>query len=45
MIAGGEIEPGDGFEEDETDVDVEDMEDVEDVDVEVEIDEGFLKLW
>ena len=48
MVAGGEIEPGDGFVEDEVDVDVdvevEDVEDVEDVDVEVvaegEVEEG-----
>jgi hypothetical protein len=40
MVAGGEIEPGDGFVEDEVDVDVEDVEDIEDVDIEVEIDEA-----
>ncbi len=43
MVAGGEIEPGDEFVEDEVDVDVEDVEDVEDiedVDIEVEIDEA-----
>ena len=40
MVAGGEIEPGDEFVEDEVDVDVEDVEDIEDVDIEVEIDEA-----
>ena len=40
MVAGGEIEPGDEFAEDEVDVEVEDVEDVEDVDVDIEIDEA-----
>ena len=40
MVAGGEIEPGDEFVEDEVDVDVEDMGDMEDADVEIEIDEA-----
>ena len=40
MVAGGEIEPGDEFVEDEVEVeDSIDIEDVEDVDVDVEIDE------
>ena len=38
MVAGGEIEPGDEFAEDEVDVEVED---VEDVDVDFELDEGY----
>jgi len=40
MVAGGEIEPGDEFVEDQVDVEVEDVEDVEDVDVDIEIDEA-----
>jgi len=40
MVAGGEIEPGDEFVEDEVDVEVEDVVDVEDVDVDIEIDEA-----
>ena len=41
MVAGGEIEPGDEFVEDEVEVeDSIDIEDVEDVDVDVEIDEA-----
>mgnify|MGYP003630397761 CR=1 FL=1 len=40
MVAGGEIEPGDEFVEDEVEVeDSIDIEDVEDVDVDIEIDE------
>jgi len=41
MVAGGEIEPGDEFAEDEVDVEVEDVENVEDVDVDIELDEGY----
>jgi hypothetical protein len=41
MVAGGEIEPGDEFGEEEMDMeDAIDIEDVDDVDVEVEIDEA-----
>ena len=44
MVAGGEIEPGDEFVEDEVDVEDEiDIEDVEDVDVDIEIDEEMKK--
>ena len=40
MVAGGEIEPGDEFVEDEVEMEDEiDIEDVEDVDVDIEIDE------